>query len=98
MMIAELYSTDAQALLALEARAQSGVSEALLTEALIDDAACVMGCWWQPIGKANGCCWRCVKAMCRRVSFMQAQAFNRMACGGITTRRLTAPPDAKVRC
>lgn len=45
MMIAELYSTDLQALLALEARAQSGVSEAMLAEALNDDAACVTGCW-----------------------------------------------------
>ncbi|SNY97348.1 GNAT family N-acetyltransferase [Halomonas sp. hl-4] len=45
MMIAELYRTDVQSLLALEARTQSGASQALLTEALVDDAACVMGCW-----------------------------------------------------
>ncbi|MDR5875339.1 GNAT family N-acetyltransferase [Vreelandella gomseomensis] len=44
-MIAELYRTDAPALLALEARAQSGVSEALLTEALIDDTVYVAGRW-----------------------------------------------------
>ncbi|KPQ25404.1 MAG: ribosomal-protein-alanine N-acetyltransferase [Halomonas sp. HL-48] len=45
MKIAELHNTDVGALLALEARAQSGASQALLTEALVDDAACVMGCW-----------------------------------------------------
>lgn len=44
-MIAELYRTDAPALLALEARARSGVSEALLTEALIDDTVYVAGRW-----------------------------------------------------
>ena len=45
MKIAELHNTDVGALLALEARAQSGASQALLTEALVDDAGCVMGCW-----------------------------------------------------
>lgn len=44
-MITELSHDDFQALAALEARALSGVSAALLGEALAGDAACVVGYW-----------------------------------------------------
>lgn len=44
-MITELSERHFQALAALETRALSGVSTALLKEALVVDAACVLGDW-----------------------------------------------------